>query len=313
MSDQADKLRALIQTATHAPTGDAAHVSMVVVAGARAGVGATTVAVNLAAAMTDRGERVLVVDAAEHANQLEKLAAVESGFEKTISEVMSGECSVAEAMVNGAMGMRVLASRSQRAIANDFSRQAQQRLLNELDALGEGVSCIVVDVGHGLTPWTRRFWLRARLVVLVSTTEDAAVLDAYAAMKHCSLEAIRPPVRLLVNQADSDAAASEVQRRMDSACRRFLSLSIEALPSLPPGGYDAVAGARAPRVWEVPNTVFGHAVLWLGRAVTNLIAERNEDAGRGGQGFDVTPVALVPEYFVRGTKFLNKQIQNEIV
>jgi flagellar biosynthesis protein FlhG len=313
MSDQADKLRALIQTATDAPVGDSAHVPMVVVAGARAGVGATTVAVNLAAAMADRGERVLVVDAAEHVNRLAELAGVEPGFEKTIADAMSGECSVADAMVDGAMGMRVLASRSRRAGADDFSRQAQQRLLNELDALSDGVDSIIVDAGHGLTPWTRRFWLRARLVVLVSTAEVAAVLDAYAAMKHCSLEAIRPTVRLLVNQSGSDSAVSEVKRRMDSACRQFLSLSVEALPSLPPGGYDAVAGARAPRVWEAPNTAFGRAVLWLGRAVSNLIAERNEDAGCRGQGFDVMPAALVPESFVRGTKFGNKQIQNEIV
>src|SRR5262245_830812 len=182
MSDQADKLRALIETATDAPAGDCSHVPMVVVAGARAGVGATTVAVNLAAAMADRGERVLIVDAAEHANQLSELAAIEPGFEKTIADVMSGECNVADAMVNGALDMRVLASRSRRVGADEFSRQAQQRLLNELDALGEGVDSIVVDAGHGLTPWTRRFWLRARLVILVSTTEDAAVLDAYATL-----------------------------------------------------------------------------------------------------------------------------------
>ena len=49
---------------------------MVVVAGARNGVGATTVAVNLAAAIADRGERVLVVDAAEGGNDLADMAGV---------------------------------------------------------------------------------------------------------------------------------------------------------------------------------------------------------------------------------------------
>ena len=276
MSDQADKLRVLIQAATDVPADDGAHVPMVVVAGARAGVGATTVAVNLAAALADRGERVLLVDAAEHENHLAKFSAIESELENSVADVMTGKCAVADAMASGALGMRVLASRSRRAGTADFSRQGQQRLLNALDGLGEGVDSIVVDAGHGLTSWTRRFWLRGRLVVLVSTREDSALLDAYAAMKHCSQEAIRPAVRLLVNQADSEAAVNEVQRRMNHACQRFLSLSIEALPSLPPGSYDAVAGARAPRVWEAPNTDFGRAVLWLGRAVGNLIAEDNE-------------------------------------
>ena len=45
------------------------------------------------------------------------------------------------------------------------------------------IDVIVVDAGSGLTPWTRRFWLRAQLVLLVTTTDDAAVMDAYAAIK----------------------------------------------------------------------------------------------------------------------------------
>ena len=51
---------------------------MVVVTGGRAGVGATTVAVNLAAVLADRGERVLVVDAAEERSNLAESAGVRS-------------------------------------------------------------------------------------------------------------------------------------------------------------------------------------------------------------------------------------------
>ena len=67
MTDQAEKLRALIHTA---PAAEAAvgALPMIVVSGCRAGVGATTVALNLAAVLADRGERVLLVDGAQQRN-----------------------------------------------------------------------------------------------------------------------------------------------------------------------------------------------------------------------------------------------------
>ena len=65
-----------------------APLPMVVVAGARNGVGATTVAVNLAAAIADRGERVLVVDAAEGGNELADMA----GVGREIEHCVVGRC-----------------------------------------------------------------------------------------------------------------------------------------------------------------------------------------------------------------------------
>ena len=84
---------------------------MVVVAGARNGVGATTVAVNLAAAIADRGERVLVVDAAEGGNELADMAGVGREIEHCVSDVVNGKCGAGDAIVDGPMGLRVLANR----------------------------------------------------------------------------------------------------------------------------------------------------------------------------------------------------------
>jgi MinD-like ATPase involved in chromosome partitioning or flagellar assembly len=166
-------------------------------------------------------------------------------------------------------------------------------LIGELRSLEEDYDLIVVDSGCGPTAWSRRFWAGAKLIVLVTTPEDAAVLNAYATLKYCAQAAGRLPVRLLVNQAESDAAASAAHRRLESACQRFLSRSILALPALPRHGGEFMRAQAAPRVWEIPNTPFGHAVLWLGRVVSELIASdgaedeclaRMQHAGFRGQG-----------------------------
>jgi flagellar biosynthesis protein FlhG len=294
MSDQAEKLRRLSKGASVEPCNVPASLPMVVVAGARNGVGATTVAVNLAAAIADRGARVLVVDAAESGNKLADMAGVARDVEHCAADVMSGNCSVEDAVVDGPMGLRVLANRGGVALrrerefrtsassagarnsptGGDNSRVGQQRLLSSIDSMCDEVDLVVVDAGCGITAWTRRFWLRAQCVVLVTTADDASVMDAYAAMKASSADGIRPVVRLLVNREINGAAAEDAQRRVQNACRKFLSLSIDALPALPLHDGDFIAGAisSTPRVWEEPNSAFARATLWLGRAVGEVLA-----------------------------------------
>jgi hypothetical protein len=66
---------------------------------------------------------------------------------------------------------------------------------------------------------------------------------------------------------------------MENSCQRFLSLSIEALPALARHDRDDIAGkGSAPRVWEAADSEFGRGVLWLGRAVSDLLTAGNAGA-----------------------------------
>jgi flagellar biosynthesis protein FlhG len=294
MSDQAEKLRRLSKAIVVDARADRGRLPMIVAAGARSGVGATTVAVNLAAAIADRGERVLLVDAAEGESDLAHIAGVARELEHSAADVMDGKCTLADAMIEGPLDVRVVANRGRvrrasassprrifdRRDAATCSREGQQKLLEEIDALDGEIDLIVVDAGCGLTAWTRRWWLRAQCVVLVTTADDASVMDAYSAMKLSKADGIRPCVRLLVNRGISEAVAQDAQRRVQKACQKFLSLSVVALPALPLAEDDFAAGALGgPRVWESPNSEFGRATLWLGRAVTDALTEARETHG----------------------------------
>ena len=286
MSDQAEKLRRLSKATIVESNAAAGHVPMVVVAGARNGVGATTVACNMAAAIADRGERVLLVDAVEGTNDLAEMAGVARSIEYCVPDIVSGKCGLVDAMIDGPMGLYVVANgrrvgtphdrdaRRPSSAGGESSRAGLQRLLGAIDALRSDIDLVVVDAGSALTAWTRRLWMQARCVVLVTTADDPAVMDAYAAIKSLSLDGIRPAVRLLVNRELNGAAADDAQRRVQNACQKFLSLSIEALPALPLHGDDFAASALGgPRVWEEPNSAFGRATLWLGRAVSEVLAK----------------------------------------
>jgi flagellar biosynthesis protein FlhG len=273
MPDQADILRQLIHTAS--PAAHTAHAGspMIVVTGSRSAVGATAVAVNLAAVLADRIQRVLLIDAAVQRSNMAEIAGVRSTTEYSLEDVLLGKCAAAEAIASGPVGTLLLTNHGRRKSNPAFTRHAQQRLLAELESLRDSVDLLVIDAGTGLTPWARRFWLRAQLVLLVTTADDAALMDTYAAIKLNADDTSHANVRVLVNQSVNDRVAADAHRRLTKCCHRFLSRTIPALPPLPlhvPN--DSMAATCAPRVWEQPNSPFGHAALWLGRAVSDLLS-----------------------------------------
>lgn len=274
MPDQADILRQIIHTATPAAHTAQAGPPMIVVTGSRPGAGATTVAVNLAAVLADRIQRVLLVDAAEQRSNMAEIAGVRSTCEYSLEDVLIGKRAVDEAIARGPVGTMLLTGHGRRNSSQAFSRHAQQRLLTELQSLRDDIDLLVIDTGTCLTPWTRRFWLRAQLVLLVTTTDDAALMDTYAAIKLNAADTCHANVRVLVNQFVNDRVAADAHRRLSNCCHRFLSRTIPALPPLPLHVPDETAGATSvPRVWEQPNSPFGHAALWLGRAVSDVLQE----------------------------------------
>ena len=282
MPDQADHLRYLIHTAPPAAHAAPDGLPMVVVTGGRVGVGATTVAVNLAAALADRGERVLMVDAADEGSNMTEIAGVRSTIDYSLADVLAGNCKIVDAITPGPVGTSLLTTRGRASVkwkcesAAADSPTWQRQLMTELQSLRGDFDAMVIDTGAGLSAVARRLWLRAQLVLLVTNPDDAAVMDAYAAVKRHATGArdvMCENIRLLVNQSDSDRLAADAHRRLSDCCRRFLGCDVIALPPLPRHGEDASEGLY-PRVWDEPNSPFGHAALWLARAVSDSLAQK---------------------------------------
>src|SRR5687768_271415 len=107
MLDQAEKLRRLVMRASSAGPRDQHGPRLLVVSGGKRGVGATTVAVNLAVALAKDALRVILVDADfTHAS-----IAAQAGLSDAIGigDVLAGRKSVHEAIQRGPAGWQTIA------------------------------------------------------------------------------------------------------------------------------------------------------------------------------------------------------------
>jgi len=151
----------------------------------------------------------------------------------TIADVLAGRRSVQETLESSPAGVRVLAGAWELGVLADGSATAQQRLLGQLKGLRHLTEVVVVDVGNSWSRWTRRFWQAADRVLLVTTSELAAIMDTYASVK--SLAAGQPGIslELVVNMAADADVAQDVERRLTRACQRFLGLRLNTAGHLP--------------------------------------------------------------------------------
>lgn len=221
MSDQADQLRLLMHGAQGAAATGSAR--LLVVAGAKGGVGTTTIAFQIAVALAQTGTATVLVDGDLGKASLAAWCGRDAG--PTIADVLSGRRQVEEALQPGPAGVRLLAGAWATGHLTDCDVTAQQRLIGQLRAL-QGIDVVVIDAGCGQHQIMERFWRAADDVLLVATPDDAAVMDAYGAIK--ALAGRERDVRLqaVMNQARRHDDACDAYRRLQNACRRFLAIDL---------------------------------------------------------------------------------------
>lgn len=256
---------------------------LIVVNGGARGVGTTTVAMNVGAALASSGQRVVLVDAARHRAKLTQLAGMPNCAGRSFSDVLAGRSTLSDALVPGPAGMLLLPDRSAARAANEYSRTALRRFLASLQSHVPDSDAIIVDTGNGVSQWAQSFWQHAQIIILPTTCDDATVLETYAAIKLGAAHAQDKELRVLLNRSDNNKLASVVSQRLRSACRQFLGLAVSMLPALPTcsEGDRATEACSLPRVWETPDTPFGHAVMWLGRTVSEIMERHSVSIDRG--------------------------------
>ncbi|HVU88758.1 MAG TPA: AAA family ATPase [Pirellulales bacterium] len=269
MSDQAFRLRTLMHEGARRSHASAhAAPVMLAVAGGKGGVGATTLAVNLGVALAQDGRRVLLVDAdAERAD-----VAAQCGLSDcpTIADVLSGLRSLHEAIQRGPSGLQVLPGRWRAQASVEWTSRNQESLLDGLRGLGQHTDVVLLDVGASINPVSRTFWRAVDEVLLVTSADSVAVMDAYATVKAHATEKRVLRVATIINQAADLHAAQDAHTRLQRACRRFLGVETRVLGSIP---FDAAirdTAAAQPFVVQAPRSAAADELSRIaGRALTS--------------------------------------------
>jgi flagellar biosynthesis protein FlhG len=193
----------------------------------KGGVGKTNIAANLAYLLAGQKKKTLVLDADAGLANIDVILGINSPY--NLYHVLNGEKTLAEAIVKGPGGIKILPSASGIPEMTDLSRGQKLTLLDELNTLNESLDFMLIDTGAGISANVMYFNMAAKEIIVVTTPEPTAMTDAYALIKVLYQRHAKRRFRLIVNMAHSATEAKEIYARLSNATDHFLNLTIEYL------------------------------------------------------------------------------------
>jgi len=209
------------------------------VASGKGGVGKTNIAVNLAIALAAQGKRVLLVDCDIGLANTDLLIGQRPRGD--LAHVLAGRMPLEAIVQEGPAGIRWIPGASYMpalgAAAPDPRREA---LLEALSVLESQHDFVILDAPAGIGAGVLALARQADELLLVTTPEPTAIMDAYVTLKavaaaHRSADgtltsaASDAVVRLVVNLVAHRRDVDRVHRRIDDVSRRFLGVPVELL------------------------------------------------------------------------------------
>jgi len=238
-------------------------------------VGTTTVAVNLAVSLAQQGQCCLLCDAA--GGDVGVQLRLEPRY--TLADVLAGTRTLAHVVQSGPAGVLVLNSKRDFVRWHETAAPSWNRMMTQLPSLATRPEIMVIDAGNRTDPLARQLWESADRVLLTTTVETAAIMDAYASIKLLTDPSRSASIALVVNRSPRKSVAEEAEHRLAHACRRFLGLPLRAVghvqedPAVP-----QFAARGEPIVLAAPASPASLALEEMARTLGNRTSARQPAA-----------------------------------
>jgi len=211
----------MIETAPARPS----RARITAITSGKGGVGKTFVSANLAAALAQRGERVLVLDADLGLANLDVVLNLAPKI--TLHDVFTGKQRLEDAIIPVAGGFSVLLAGSGMVEYSRMTPEVRDQLLGTIEAVTPRFDRILLDTGAGISDVVLYTVSLAHDVLLVTTPEPTAMTDAYATIKVLAALQSRRVLQLAVNQVLNPGEGRTIRGQLQQVIDRFVNPGLD--------------------------------------------------------------------------------------
>jgi flagellar biosynthesis protein FlhG len=217
----------------------------VAVTSGKGGVGKTSIVVNLSVALARLRHRVAVLDADFGLANVDVLLGLAPSAH--LGDLLAGEKGIADIMVPGPAGVQIIPASSGMRELTVLTPGQWQRLTRALNTVCSEVDFLLIDTAAGISDNVIRLLLAAQFVLVVTSFEPTAIVDAYALIKVLTVSDARKDIGVLVNGTRDGEEAEVVFRQLDVAAGRFLHHRLHYYGFVPqdPGFRESVLAQRS--------------------------------------------------------------------
>src|SRR5580658_1934866 len=206
-------------------------VRVIAVTGGKGGVGKTSVAINLATALSQRNRRVLLLDGDLGLANADVLLGLSP--QHTLAHVLAGERTLEEILIAAPQGFHLLPAASGSTDLAQLGPEGHLALVRALSALPLQLDTLIVDTAPGLNHGVLQFAQAAQHVLLVVCDEPTSLTDAYALVKVLSRKHGVRRFVVLANQSRGEVSGAQLFERFARVTARFLDVTLEFAGQIP--------------------------------------------------------------------------------
>ncbi|MFZ1082039.1 MAG: P-loop NTPase [Candidatus Kryptoniota bacterium] len=257
MLDQAVKLREVVSAQTKVLPLSKMPYKVTVVSG-KGGVGKSNITLNLGIALSRDGARVLLIDGNVNLSNLDILSGVSP--KHCLFDVIDGTARLKDSIAEIAPNVFLLAGSSDGRLKKLSSSDATM-LLREVSILEPMFHYAVLDTAGGIIQESISLALLSDEVLVVSTPEPTAVMDAYVLVKAIKRINSNADLELLINNAKNAEEAQDVKSKFDLVSDHFLNLKIDYAGFIPSDeSVEQAVSVQSPLLQEFPDSPASQAI-----------------------------------------------------
>jgi flagellar biosynthesis protein FlhG len=235
------------------PNGPSSHWfrpekgKVIAITSGKGGVGKTFISANLAAALTRRGLKVLVLDADLG---LANLDVVLNLYPKlTLHDVFTGKAELEDAIIKAPGGFSVILAGSGLVEYSRLTPEVREDFLKLMNEVVPRYDVVLLDTGAGISDVVLFALSLASEILLVATPEPTSLTDAYATIKVLATQQRREHIRLIVNQAARPGDGKAITTQLQAVLNRFVG---NKPASQVPGALPGPSAVRLIHMGDIP-------------------------------------------------------------
>ena len=206
-------------------------VRVIAVTSGKGGVGKTNLAVNLGVSLSAMGRRVALMDADMGLANVDILLGINPEY--NLSHVLAGEKSLAEIMVNGPFGMKVIPASSGIQQMSALSDRQQAAIIHAFSEIDADLDVLIVDTAAGISPSVVNFARACQEIIVMICDEPTSLTDAYALIKLLNRDYSIYHFHILTNMVQSTQQGQSLFAKLTKVTDRYLDVALQFAGSVP--------------------------------------------------------------------------------
>lgn len=206
-------------------------VQVIAVTGGKGGVGKTNVSVNLGVALCRLGRRVTLLDADLGLANVDVLLGLKP--RRNLSDVLAGSISLADVIVQGPRGMRIVPAASGTQAMVQLGAREHAGLIAAFSEIAHQMDVLIIDTAAGISDEVTSFLRAAQEILVVVCNEPTSITDAYALIKLLNTHYQIKRVRVLANMVSGPQEGKSLFAKLVTVTERFLEITLDYAGFIP--------------------------------------------------------------------------------